>query len=282
MTRESETRFLVVTSAASQTRDLAWLKRNLGGGACGRGRRDLGLAVLGLMGPRSRDLLRKTDRRRSLQRGVPVRDVAGDRPRLRAGAGEPQSPMSASSAGSSTSRPNSRKASSTRSSRRRRVRPETRRLSRDELAAASKRPTATGATTYGRGHARRGRPRLRGEARQGTRLHRPRGAAERRRERGVAAPARAIRAARTKAPLIYHNEPVFREGRLVGRIASGMFGHTLGRAIGLGYVENGGEVVAPMGTAGDYEIEIAGRPLARPRASAAGLRSRGALRVSAM
>ena len=53
-------------------------------------------------------------------------------------------------------------------------------------------------------------------------------------------------------PLIYHNEPVFRDGRLVGRITSGMFGHTLSRAIGLGYVE----AAEPEGL---YEIEIAGR-----------------------
>ncbi len=61
-------------------------------------------------------------------------------------------------------------------------------------------------------------------------------------------------------PLLYHNEPVWRDGAVVGRISSGMFGHTLGRAMGLGYVENGGGPVSPdFIAAGRFEIEIAGR-----------------------
>jgi 4-methylaminobutanoate oxidase (formaldehyde-forming) len=59
-------------------------------------------------------------------------------------------------------------------------------------------------------------------------------------------------------PLIYHAEPVWRNGQLVGRITSGMYGHTFGRAIGLGYVSNGGEVITNEWLAdGRYEIEIA-------------------------
>ncbi len=57
-------------------------------------------------------------------------------------------------------------------------------------------------------------------------------------------------------PLLYHNEPIWRSGKLVGRISSGMFGHTLKRAIGLGYVENE-DRSADIG-AGRYEIEVAG------------------------
>jgi 4-methylaminobutanoate oxidase (formaldehyde-forming) len=60
-------------------------------------------------------------------------------------------------------------------------------------------------------------------------------------------------------PLIYRNEPIWRSGGLVGRITSGAFGHTLGRAIGLGYVANddpGGATVDWL-TAGSYELEIA-------------------------
>jgi 4-methylaminobutanoate oxidase (formaldehyde-forming) len=59
-------------------------------------------------------------------------------------------------------------------------------------------------------------------------------------------------------PLLYHNEPVWQDGRIVGCIRSGMYGHTLGAAIGLGYVAcaNG----APVDAAGapGYEIEVAG------------------------
>ena len=59
--------------------------------------------------------------------------------------------------------------------------------------------------------------------------------------------------------MVYHNEPVWRDGRRVGRLTSGMFGHTLGKPIGLGYVSNDGAVVsAEFIAAGRYEIEVAG------------------------
>ena len=38
-------------------------------------------------------------------------------------------------------------------------------------------------------------------------------------------------------PLLYHDEPVWRDGTLVGRIASGAYGHTLGRSVGIGWVK---------------------------------------------
>jgi glycine cleavage system aminomethyltransferase T len=37
-------------------------------------------------------------------------------------------------------------------------------------------------------------------------------------------------------PLLYHNEPIWKGGSIVGFIRSGMYGHTLGAAVGLGYV----------------------------------------------
>ncbi|WP_438753060.1 GcvT family protein [Pararhizobium sp. O133] len=58
-------------------------------------------------------------------------------------------------------------------------------------------------------------------------------------------------------PLLFHNEAVVRDGRIVGTITSGNYGHHLGGAIGLGYVPCGGETDADvLGSA--YEIEIAG------------------------
>ncbi len=63
---------------------------------------------------------------------------------------------------------------------------------------------------------------------------------------------------RTPEALLYHNEPIWRGGDIVGFIRSAMFGHTLGGAVGLGYVsEPGGGAVGPIG-AEDYEIEVAG------------------------
>ncbi|HKF72021.1 MAG TPA: glycine cleavage T C-terminal barrel domain-containing protein, partial [Stellaceae bacterium] len=60
-------------------------------------------------------------------------------------------------------------------------------------------------------------------------------------------------------PMLYHSEPIWRDGRLVGRLTSGMYGHTVGRAVGLGYVENEGQVVTDAHIAqGKFEIEIAG------------------------
>ena len=58
--------------------------------------------------------------------------------------------------------------------------------------------------------------------------------------------------------LLYHNEPVWRNGELVGRITSGMFGHTVGAALGLGYVQNSGEPLTDEWIeAGRYEVEVA-------------------------
>ncbi|HUF87419.1 MAG TPA: FAD-dependent oxidoreductase [Thermohalobaculum sp.] len=59
-------------------------------------------------------------------------------------------------------------------------------------------------------------------------------------------------------PLLYHNEPVLRDGRLAGVITSGNYGHHLGGAIGLGYVPCAGETAAQV-LASRYEIEVAGR-----------------------
>jgi glycine cleavage system T protein len=58
--------------------------------------------------------------------------------------------------------------------------------------------------------------------------------------------------------LLYHNEPIWRNGELVGKISSGMFGHTIGAALGLGYLANGGAPVsAEWIAAGQYEVEVA-------------------------
>src|SRR5580698_4102627 len=71
---------------------------------------------------------------------------------------------------------------------------------------------------------------------------------------------------RSSEPLLYHNEPIWRGGSIVGYIRSGMFAHTLGAAVGLGYVEvSAGSDTAAAGGAGPgtldttgYEIEVAG------------------------
>jgi 4-methylaminobutanoate oxidase (formaldehyde-forming) len=59
-------------------------------------------------------------------------------------------------------------------------------------------------------------------------------------------------------PLLYHNEPILRDGRVVGVVTSGNYGHYLGAAIGMGYVPCAGESAEQV-LASAYEIEIAGR-----------------------
>ena len=38
-------------------------------------------------------------------------------------------------------------------------------------------------------------------------------------------------------PLLYHGESVLHDGGIVGRVASGAYGHTLGAAVGLVWIE---------------------------------------------
>ena len=58
-------------------------------------------------------------------------------------------------------------------------------------------------------------------------------------------------------PLMFHNEPIWRNDEIVGYITSGMFGHALGKSLGMGYVENEDGVDAAYVNEGVYEIEIA-------------------------
>ena len=57
--------------------------------------------------------------------------------------------------------------------------------------------------------------------------------------------------------MIYHNEPVLRDNKIVGYLTSGNFGHTLGGCIGLGYVDSknlSNEEILSF----DYSIDVAG------------------------
>ena len=63
---------------------------------------------------------------------------------------------------------------------------------------------------------------------------------------------------KSSEPMLYHNEPIWQGDRIAGYIRSGMYAHALGAACGLGYVTtaDGGVVGAIEPDA--YEIEIAG------------------------
>ena len=58
-------------------------------------------------------------------------------------------------------------------------------------------------------------------------------------------------------PLLLGDEPIYRDGVLVGRITSGAYGHTLGRSVGMGYVTHADGVDAGFVRAGRWELEIA-------------------------
>jgi len=63
-------------------------------------------------------------------------------------------------------------------------------------------------------------------------------------------------------PILWGSEPIYRDGKPVGYTTSGAYGHTVGGAIAMGYV-NHTEVVTPAFIqAGRYEINIAGENVA--------------------
>ena len=61
------------------------------------------------------------------------------------------------------------------------------------------------------------------------------------------------------AAIVYHNEPVIRDGKIVSFLTSGNYGHHLGASIGMGYVpvQDGETGAEQLGSS--YEIEIAGQ-----------------------
>jgi 4-methylaminobutanoate oxidase (formaldehyde-forming) len=60
-----------------------------------------------------------------------------------------------------------------------------------------------------------------------------------------------------QAPLIYHEEPIYRDGRIVGSTTSGAWGHRVEKSLGLGYVHNSDGVSPDWLRAGHWEVELA-------------------------
>ncbi|MEQ8899109.1 MAG: FAD-dependent oxidoreductase [Roseovarius sp.] len=58
-------------------------------------------------------------------------------------------------------------------------------------------------------------------------------------------------------PLLFHNEPVIRDGEYVGYLSSGNYGHHLGAAVGMGYVPCKGESAQDV-LGSTYEIDVMG------------------------
>ena len=86
--RLSQTEFYIVTGTGFATHDFAWIRGNIPPDCADATLVDVTSAycVLALMGPRARDVLTQADSRGPVQCGLPVRHLARDRHRWRAGA----------------------------------------------------------------------------------------------------------------------------------------------------------------------------------------------------
>ena len=61
-------------------------------------------------------------------------------------------------------------------------------------------------------------------------------------------------------PLLYHAEVLRRDGRALGYLRAGSYGHTLGGAVGLAMVEGHGEAITSAWlAAGSWTVEVNGR-----------------------
>ena len=59
--------------------------------------------------------------------------------------------------------------------------------------------------------------------------------------------------------MLYHDEPIWLNGKIISRLTSAMYGYTLGGAVGLGYVGTEFAATPDDVLAGKYEIEVAGK-----------------------
>ncbi len=59
------------------------------------------------------------------------------------------------------------------------------------------------------------------------------------------------------APMMYHEEPVYRNGVIVGSITSGAWGHRVNKSLALAYVKNSGGVTKDWIESGAWEVELA-------------------------
>jgi 4-methylaminobutanoate oxidase (formaldehyde-forming) len=58
--------------------------------------------------------------------------------------------------------------------------------------------------------------------------------------------------------LLYHDEPIYRDNLLVGRTTSGAWSYTEGRCLAMGYISSDTGVTADYLAAGSFEVEVAG------------------------
>lgn len=58
-------------------------------------------------------------------------------------------------------------------------------------------------------------------------------------------------------PFLYHDEPILREGKIVGSITSGAYGHRLNASLGMGYIQSKDGINKSYVDSGNFEVEVA-------------------------
>lgn len=59
------------------------------------------------------------------------------------------------------------------------------------------------------------------------------------------------------SPMLYHEEPILRGGQIIGSVTSGGFGHRIGASLGLGYVSHPDGVTRDFLNNESFEVEVA-------------------------
>jgi glycine cleavage system aminomethyltransferase T len=81
-------------------------------------------------------------------------------------------------------------------------------------------------------------------------------------------------------PLLFGNEIIYLDGRAVGHLQVGAYGHTLGGAVGLGFASLEEPITASLVSDGHWEVDVAGK-LVGAQASLRPLLDPGLVRVRA-
>ncbi|MCU4162033.1 FAD-dependent oxidoreductase [Acidiphilium sp. AL] len=261
ITRLSETSFLIVTSAACVTRDVAWLRRHLPAEArCIVTDVTSGEAVLGIMGPRSRDVLERLTSADLSNRAFPFRTaqeidigMTWVRAHRITGVGELGWELYIPTEFARHVLQRVLEVATTAEAR-------LCGMHTFESCRVEKAYRHFGHDISSEDHV------LEAGLGFGVKLDKPRsrfgdflGREGVLRKRQAGCSKRLVQfKLRDPEPLLYHNEPILRDGQVAGYITSGAYGHHLGGAVGLGYVAHSiGEAAAAL-MASDYEIEIAG------------------------
>lgn len=257
ITRLGETRFLVVTGAAVQTRDLAWLRRNVPEGArCTVVDVTSGLPMLGLMGPNSRALLEKLTGERLDNAAFPFgtsREIEIGYARVRASrityVGELGWELYVPAEFALHVFERIEEAGRAFG------------LVHAGYHAMSSLRMEKGYRHWGHDIGPEDDPIAAGLAftiaweKPGGFIGRD--ALLRKKEAGT--PTRRLVQVKLldDSKLLYHEEPIWAGGRIVGSITSGMYGHRIGAPLGMGYVQHEGGVTAEWLASQEFEVEVA-------------------------